>query len=153
MSHSNEPRAEMCQCIRWFEGPKRSIVFILAELMPSKPSEMSESLLVPTPNKTSKPLVHVYHRGRGRSVLQGIPATFGRPVSTQFEGHALLVSPSLGCNEIAAPYSIIRRAYLHLFAVIERGECKFIEKVKQAQDAGFEGAEENKVFKFIAFET
>ncbi|XP_059097516.1 uncharacterized protein LOC131891859 [Tigriopus californicus] len=109
-------------------------------LVPNKTSQMSASLMVPAPNNTSKPLVHVYHRGRGRPVLQGIPATFGRPVSTHFEGHALLVTPSLGCEEIAPPYSIIRMSYLHLFAVIERGECKFIEKVKHAQEAGYEGA-------------
>eukprot|EP00095_Tigriopus_kingsejongensis_P001427 maker-scaffold723_size106546-snap-gene-0.22 protein:Tk01427 transcript:maker-scaffold723_size106546-snap-gene-0.22-mRNA-1 annotation:"Hypothetical protein CBG01951" len=87
---------------------------------------------------SSSPLLYVYLSGQSRSVLQGIPATFGKHVGIHFEGQAIETVPWHACNNVSLPISPMEQGFQRLFAIVERGNCKFAEKAKRVQDAGFQ---------------
>ena len=83
-------------------------------------------------------ILNVYHgKGRGRTVLQGLPATFGLRIRDELVGvgRAQFARPVRACDRITGR----RDRAPGLIAVVARGGCKFVEKAKNVQRAGYKG--------------
>lgn len=77
----------------------------------------------------------------GVSQITEVPALFGFPsYRNTLIGQAILASPSDGCAALDKSNPLWSDLSLSLFAVMDRGNCTFVTKVRNAQNAGARAA-------------
>nr|XP_023014026.1 ER degradation-enhancing alpha-mannosidase-like protein 3 isoform X1 [Leptinotarsa decemlineata]XP_023014028.1 ER degradation-enhancing alpha-mannosidase-like protein 3 isoform X2 [Leptinotarsa decemlineata] len=100
----------------------------LSKLQAQQPEPISQAVTVPM--KDQKGEEHTI-------VMQAGPSQFGKNLQDgqKISARTLLLKPFRGCNNIEASDSIEGR-----IAIMERGDCMFVDKVRQVQKYGAVGA-------------
>eukprot|EP00050_Salpingoeca_kvevrii_P019638 m.88552 g.88552 ORF g.88552 m.88552 type:complete len:784 (-) comp8508_c0_seq1:159-2510(-) len=90
-------------------------------------------LMEPAKNDRAAVLLHVAAPGKAFDVI-GAPALFGPPLNTGetvLSAEAVIAAPHQGCAPLTNPDALNGK-----FAIIQRGDCSFAQKVTHAEEAG-----------------
>lgn len=96
----------------------------LSKVQAQQPEPAAQSVSIPMKDHTGEE--HVL-------IMQAGPSQFGKNLKgdQKVTAHTIIVSPFRGCGELHAP-SLIKGK----IAIMERGECMFVDKVRKVQQYG-----------------